>query len=96
MLVLKYRILLLHRYIKNHHLHKLNDTPNLDYLGHPINAYHLIRHVASGWNRILNDAPQINDWITHNTGQIIWNNLLNDIGTCKLKPTLRLRKLFCV
>ena len=93
MLILKCRIFLSHRYIKNHHLHKLNATPNLDYLGHPINAYHLIRHVASGWKRILNDASRINDWITHNTGQIMWNNLLNDIG--KLKPTLRLRKLFC-
>ena len=69
------------RYIKNHHLHKLNDTPNLDYLGHPINAYHFIRHVASGWQRILNDSSEIDKWIGENAGQIVWNNLLNDI--CK-------------
>ena len=80
--------------MKYHHLHKLNATPNLYYLGHPINAYHLIQHVASGWNRILNDAPRINDWITHNTGQIMWNNLLNDKG--KLKLNLRLSTLFSI
>ena len=51
------------RYLENHYLHQLNDTPNLDYLGHPINAYHFIRHVASGWKRILNDGPQINNWM---------------------------------
>ena len=94
MIILKSLIFLSHRYIKNHHLHKLNATPNLDYLGHPINAYHLIRHVASGWNRILKDAPLINDWITRNTGQIMWNNLRNDIG--KLKPNVWLRTLFCL
>ena len=31
-------------------MQNLNQTPNYDYLGHPLNAYHLIRHVASGWN----------------------------------------------
>ena len=38
------------RYVQNHYLQNLNQTPNNDYLGHPLNAYHLIRHVASGWN----------------------------------------------
>ena len=38
------------RYVQNHYLQNLNQTPNYDYLGHPLNAYHLIRHVASGWN----------------------------------------------
>ena len=94
MLVLKCRIFLSHRYMKYHHLHKLNATPNLEYLGYPINAYYLIRHVASGWNRNSNDAPRINDWITHNTGKNMWNNLLNDIG--KLKLNLRFPTLFCV
>ena len=71
------------RYLENHDLHQLNDTPNLDYLGHPINAYHFIRHVASGWKRILNDGPQINNWIQKNAGKIVWNNLSNDIGNLK-------------
>ena len=71
------------RYLENHYLHQLNDTPNLDYLGHPINAYHFIRHVASGWKRILNDGPQINNWIEKNAGKIVWNNLSNDIGNLK-------------
>ena len=77
-------LLRFYRYIKNHHLHKLNDNPNFDYLGHPVNAYHFIRHVASGWKRILNDGPKINKWIENNVGQIIWNNFLGDIGNLKL------------
>ena len=68
------------RYIQSHHLHKLSHTPNLDYLGHPINAYHFIRHVATGWKKILNDGPKINKWIENNVGQIMWNNLFGDIG----------------
>jgi len=39
-------------YVQQHHKHGLNQTPNYDYLGHPINAYHLIRHVASGWQNV--------------------------------------------
>ena len=31
-------------------MQNLNQTPNYDYLGHPLNAYHVVRHVASGWN----------------------------------------------
>ena len=81
---LNYQLLISHRYITNHHLHELNDTPNLDYLGHPINAYHFIRHVASGWTRILNDGPDMRNWIESNVGQIVWNNLYNDIGKLKL------------
>ena len=77
-----------YRYIKNHHLHKLKDEPNFDYLGHPVNAYHFIRHVASGWKKILNDGPKINKWIESNVGQIIWNNFLGDIGNMKISFTL--------
>ena len=44
------------RYVKHHYIHQLNQTPNYDYLGHPVNAYHLIRHVASGWDNILNNV----------------------------------------
>ena len=64
-------------------MHKLNGNPNLDYLGHPINAYHFIRHVASGWKRILSDGPQIDNWISNNVGSIVWNDLFGDIGKPK-------------
>ena len=94
MLVLKCRIFLSHRYMKYHQHHKLNATPNLDYFGHHINVYHLIPHVGSGWNIILKGAPRIKNWMTHNTGQVMWNDWLNDIG--KLKLDLRLRTLFCI
>ena len=32
------------RYITNHKKLELNQEPNVDYLGHPINAYNLIKH----------------------------------------------------
>ena len=41
------------RYVKSHYMHNLNQTPNFNHLGHPLNAYHLIRHVASGWNYLI-------------------------------------------
>ena len=41
-----------YRYVKQHKRHQLNIEPNLNYLGHPINAYHLIRHVVYGWEYI--------------------------------------------
>ena len=82
------KLVTFYRYIKNHNLHKLNDNPNFDFLGHPVNAYHFIRHVASGWKKILNDGPKINKWIESNVGQIIWNNFLGDIGNMKISFTL--------
>ena len=52
------------RYVQNHYMHNLNETPNYDYLGHPLNAYHLVRHVASGWNYLakkqLKGSPEPN------------------------------------
>ena len=44
---------LIFRYVKTHYMHNLNQTPNFNHLGHPLNAYHLIRHVASGWNYLI-------------------------------------------
>ena len=40
------------RYVNQHHRHKLNNKPTMKYLGHPINAYHLIRHVVYGWEYV--------------------------------------------
>ena len=30
----------------------LDKGPSYDFLGHPINAYHFVRHVASGWKHV--------------------------------------------
>ena len=59
----------IHRYVKNHKTHQLNQAPNYDYLGHPVNAYHLIRHVASGWATVLDEVMN-NDTLS----------LIEDIG----------------
>ena len=40
------------RYIRSHESAKLNQEPNFDYLGQPLNSYHLIKHVALGWEEI--------------------------------------------
>ena len=39
--------------MKQHNRYKLNNTQNYNHLGHPINAYHLIRHVVYGWEYIF-------------------------------------------
>jgi len=31
---------------------KLFETPNYEFLGHPINAFHFVRHVAAGWTDV--------------------------------------------
>ena len=31
----------------------LNQEPNYDYLGHPVNSYHFIRHMATGWPSVM-------------------------------------------
>ena len=46
----------LNRYVKHHKIHQLDQTPNYDYLGHPVNAYHFIRHVASGWATVIDEV----------------------------------------
>ena len=30
----------------------MDQDPNFDYLGHPLDAYHFVRHVATGWERV--------------------------------------------
>ena len=66
--------------MKNHYLHGLNATPNYSYLGHPINAYHLIRHVGSGWDKIIKDKLDIERWIRKNFGRMLWSNSFDHIG----------------
>ena len=68
------------RYTKSHYLHQLNATPNYDHLGHPINAYHLIRHVASGWNKIVKNKVEINRWVFKNSKKEHWRSFAGYIG----------------
>ena len=53
--------------MKSHRDLKLDHGPNYEFLGHPINAYHFIRHVASGWQgvhqNILGDEGVLNDLV---------------------------------
>ena len=46
------------RYIESHKAMKLDQEPNFDYLGQPLNSYFLIRHVAMGWGDIRRDVFQ--------------------------------------
>lgn len=47
-----FNLLTCYRYIKSHYELQLDKGPNYDFLGHPINAYHFVRHVASGWKHV--------------------------------------------
>ena len=47
-------MLVIFRYVNSHKIHQLDQEPNFDYLGHPLDAYHFVRHVATGWERIRN------------------------------------------
>ena len=48
------------RYVNSHHLNKLDQEPNLEYLGHPLDAYHFVRHVASNWERLRSEPLFMN------------------------------------
>ena len=37
--------------MRHNELH-LHETPSMSFLGHPINAFHFVRHVASGWTNV--------------------------------------------
>ena len=43
-------------YIKSHKDLHLDQKPNYNFLGHPLNAYHFIRHVAAHWNAIHDEV----------------------------------------
>ena len=61
------------RYVKSHYMHNLNQAPNFNHLGHPLNAYHLMRHVASGWNYLVeNEFKNIREsHVKHEFGKSI-------------------------
>ena len=39
-------------YTNEHRRLTLDTEPNYDFLGHPLNAYHFVRHVGNGWAKI--------------------------------------------
>ena len=47
-----------YRYVKNHKKLELDQEPNVEYLGHPINAYNLIKHSAIGWKFLNHSVVQ--------------------------------------
>lgn len=47
------------KYIEEHERLGLNEEPNYDFLGHPLNAYFLVRHVAMGWGTIRDHFSSI-------------------------------------
>ena len=54
------------RYVESHKKLKLNQEPNVDYLGHPINGYNLIKHAAMGWKNFhVKINPHLNETITN-------------------------------
>ncbi len=46
----------LQSYVESHQALKLDQGPNYDFLGHPVNAYHFVRHVASGWQKVQDNV----------------------------------------
>ena len=44
--------------MKNHKKLELDQEPNVEYLGHPINAYNLIKHSAIGWKFLNHSVVQ--------------------------------------
>ena len=73
------RIFCRYRYIKQHDQSRLDQEPSSHEIGHPVNAYHLIRHVALGWPAIDKDVLNNNTYLTQNLGAMIWSGVLDDI-----------------
>ena len=69
------------RYLKQHYLYQLNVEPNIDYVGHPVNAYHFLRHIAFGWHDIINQVLRNQTWWKNNRGDVIWNNVVGQMCT---------------
>ena len=54
------------RYVESHKKLELNQEPNVDYLGHPINGYNLIKHAAMGWKNFhFKINPHLNETIAN-------------------------------
>ncbi len=60
------------RYLSQHYLLGLNREPNYDFLGHPLNAYFFVRHVAHGWTMIKRSLAGIDTNKTTELGKSMW------------------------
>ncbi len=50
----------LRRYARDHRALSLHESdPNFSFLGHPLNAYLLVRHVALGWEEVRTNVFQM-------------------------------------
>ena len=58
----------------------MKNKSKAEYLGHPINAYHLIRHVALGWDGISDNILQNKTYWKQKIGSLIWNGVIDDIS----------------
>ena len=67
---------------------ELKNKSKAEYLGHPINAYHLIRHVALGWDGIHPNILMNKTYWTENLGSMIWNGIIDDISMYKLNEII--------
>ena len=59
---------------------KLNETTSIEHLAHPINAYHLLKHITFGWNTITMEILNNKTWREKNHDAIIFYDLEEDIG----------------
>ena len=67
------------RYVKQHYDSELYQKPKDHQLGHPINSYHLIKHIALGWPAVQKEVLSNNTYLKQNFGLMVWNGVLDDI-----------------
>jgi len=68
---------------------ELKNKSKEEYLGHPINAYHLIRHVALGWDSIHEKILQNKTYWKQHIGSLVWNGVVDDISKYQLNKSQR-------
>ena len=66
----------LSRYIDEYKWLGLDEEPNYDFLGHPINGYLFLRHVAFGWGKIKKSIKDVDLNATDQYGKNkeLWNS----------------------
>ena len=71
--------------MKNHKKLELDQEPNVEYLGHPINAYNLIKHSAIGWKFLNHSVVQpLNISLGHIGERLEKINICVKITVCML------------
>ena len=64
------------RYVKSHHSNQLDQEPNYEYLSHPLDAYHFVRHISSNWER-LRGEPLV--WNAELRNSSVFNDDIGEI-----------------